>query len=240
MNRRLIFGLLLLGLLNACGEKEKDKKGDSTYAKLAVANATIAGLSTEPNTFTPTVLGLQLVDVRIMTELDTKNNPAPVIWYNPECGTATTTETEIDGKLFEYTQSPGCDLSKLTTYFDFARPTAQVNSELNSQPNKVYPATYKYVSISWCAGETVTDNVKFQADGMSEPAFVGSGSCGTMSAEAVPALVVSEGETVTISLDYSISGIVNDSSGTACWTNTDGSVKRCITLPAFKPSATKG
>jgi len=237
MMLRLAIAAALLSSLSAC-DKKKDK-GEGTYAKLSVANSTTAALTATSGTFTPSVLGLQLIDVRIMQELDTTEHPAPIIWYNPECGSATTSSTEIDGKEYEYTQSPGCDLSKLTTYFDFARSTDEVNEELNSQPNLVYPETYKYVSISWCAGETVTDNVKFQADGMDEPAYVGSGGCGTMSAEAVPPLEVGEGDSITIALDYSIDGIVNASSGNGCWTSDDGTIKRCITLPAFKPSVRK-
>lgn len=237
MMYRVVPALALAFFVTAC-DKEKDK-GTATFAKLAVANSTAAALTEDGATFTPTVLGLQLIDVRIMQELDSTQHPAPIIWYNPECGSATTTNTEVDGKTYEYTQSPGCDLSKITTYFDFARPTADVNAELNSQPNKVYPETYKFVSITWCAGETPTDNVKFQADGMTEPAFVGSGGCGQISSEAVPPLVIAEGETITISLDYSIEGIVGPT-GNGCWTSTDGATVRCINVPQFSPSATKG
>jgi len=234
---RAIIAFACLTFLSACDKKKED--GDSTYAKLSVDHAAASGLVQADGTYTPTVLGLQLIGVRIMTELDSTQSPAPVIWYNPECGSATTTETEIDGKIYEYTQSPGCDLSKLQSYFDFARPSAEVNAELNSQPNKVYPHTYKYVSISWCAGETVTDNIQFQADGMTEPAFVGSGGCGSMSAEAVPPIDIGEGDSITVSLNYSIEGIVSEGTGNACVTMDDGVTMRCITLPQFKPSATK-
>ncbi len=222
----------------ACGDKKKN--GAATYAKLAVAHSTAADLNLTGDSFTPSVLGLKLIDVRIMQELDSTQHPAPVIWYNPECGTAETTGTEAGGKQYEYTQSPGCDLEKITEFFDFARTTDEVNADLNSQPNKVYPETYKYVSISWCAGETPSDNIEFQADGMSSPAYVGTTSCGQRSAEAVPPIVIAEGETVTISLSYSIEGIVKDQgSGVGCWTSEDEATTRCLDLPEFKPSASK-
>jgi hypothetical protein len=220
-------------LFSACSED----KGESTYAKFAVENASTAALNAM-GTYTPTVFGVKMIDVRIMTELDSTQNPAPVIWYNPECGSESTTSTEVDGKLFEYTQSPGCDITKVTKYFDFSRPTATVNAEINSQPNKVYPATYKYVSIGFCEGST-TDNVVFQADGMSESATGTSGSCGVKSAEAVPPIEIKEGETLTISLKYSIDGIVSDSGSGICWTSDDGATKRCLNMPTFEPSAAK-
>src|SRR5262249_39903003 len=143
-------------------------------------------------------------------------------------------------KLYEYTQSPGCDLTKVTKYFDFARPSAEVNAELNSQPNKVYPHTYKFVSISWCEG-AATNNVQFQAEGMSEPYATSTGGCGSTSAEAVPPISIGEGESVTISLSYSIDGIVSGSGGgNICWTDPDDStVSRCLTMPVMTPSASK-
>lgn len=234
--------LFIIGFcLFAAGCDKKKEKGDSTFASLAVANSTAAALNLDENKFTPTILGLKLIDVRIMQELDSTQHPAPVIWYNPECGTASTTSTDVGDKEYEYTQSPGCDVTKITNYFDFARPTAEVNAELNSQPNKVYPETYKYVSISWCEGTMLADSIEFQADGMDSPAYAPTGGCGQLSAEAVPPIIISEGETVTISLDYSIKGLVSDQgSGASCWVSEDTLTKRCISLPTFTPTVTKG
>lgn len=85
------------------------------------------------------------------------------------------------------------------------------------------------------------DGIEFQADGMTEPGYVSTGSCGQLSSEAVPPINVTEGETVTISLDYSIEGIVTeDCNSTSCVDVGSSGTKRCISLPQFKPSATKG
>ena len=239
MSNRVLIAISCFVFLLGC--ERETKKGDSTLAKLAVVNSTGPGLNLDPQTFTPTVFGLKLIDVRIMQELDSTQHPAPIIWYNPECGTATTSATEVDGKEYEYTQSPGCDVKNITKYFDFARPTAEVNVELNSQPNKIYPEDYKYVSITWCAGEIPNDSIEYQADGMSEPAYAPPGGCGQLSTEAVPPITITEGETVTISLDYSIEGLITDQgSGASCWVSEDGETKRCVSLPQFKPSVTKG
>ena len=219
-------------------DKKKDK-GAATFAQLAVDNQTTTELKLDAGRYTPTVLGLRMIDVRILQELDSTQHPAPIIWYNPECGTATASTTEVGGKEYDYTQSPGCDITKLSTYFDFARPTAEVNAEINSQPNKVYPATYKYVSISWCAGEMVDNNIEYQAEGMDQVAYAGTGGCGQISAEAVPPLEIAEGETVKIALNYSIEGLVSDQGTSSCWTSTDGVTKRCISLPEFNPTASK-
>jgi hypothetical protein len=140
--------------------------------------------------------------------------------------------------MFEYTQSPGCDLSKVSTFFDFARPTEEVNEEINSQPNKVYPATYKYVSIGFCEGSSV-DNVQFQADPMTEPLAGSSGSCGVLSAEANPPLTIAEGESMVISLKYSITGMISSDSGDFCWTSDDSATKRCFNMPDFEATAAK-
>lgn len=234
MHSRIV-PIVLAALAFAACEKKKEE-GDSTYAQLAVANSSTLRL-TQAGTYTPSVFEVKLIDVRIMQELDSTKHPAPVIWYNSECGTSSTTETEVDGKTYEYTQSPGCDIDKITNYFDFARPTEEVNAELNSQPNKVYPETYKFVSMAWCESASPTDNVRFQADGMSEPLAGGSGGCGTISAEAVPPLEIGEGDTVTISLDYSIDGMISDQSGEFCY--EEGDVKRCFNMPKFVPSVVK-
>lgn len=234
---KVILGVIAAAVVvSACGKDEK-KKGNSTYANLAVANSTNLHLTTAENKFTPTLLEMKLIDVRVLQELDTTKHPAPIIWYNPECGTATSSETEVDGKTYEYTQSPGCDITKITKYFDFARTSTEVNAELNSQPNKVYPAAYKYVTVTWCAGDIPSDNVRFQASGMSAPHAISSGSCGTISAEAVPPLTIAEGESVTISLNYSIADSVSSEGSSGCWTS--GSVKRCLTLPTMTPTITK-
>jgi hypothetical protein len=75
---------------------------------------------------------------------------------------------------------------RVTKYFDLARPTAEVNAELNSQDATLEPATYRYARVELCksyGGQTQADipTRMWQGPGMdAEQPFV-SGDCGRTS-----------------------------------------------------------
>jgi hypothetical protein len=71
------------------------------------------------------------------------------IWINPNCPT----ETDESGAV-RVSNNGNCDTSKITDYFEFARPTAEVNAELNAQQLKIPADTYKYAKVQICENQT--------------------------------------------------------------------------------------
>jgi hypothetical protein len=255
MKAILIAGLSIFSLAAACSKKDENKDGNSGMAKLALANsaADSAGLTDfftnqEATTYTPSHLGVKILGVRLTQELDNTNLVSPVIWANPACKTRTT-ETTVDGDdgdiNYGYTTMDGdCNDAMVTDYFELARSSALVNAELNSQALKVLPATYKYVTIDFCAGGAKTNNLSFLADGMTDPTQVKMGTCGINSVEANPPIVIADGEAVVVALAYSLADTVYDygegmGKGTNCYFSEDGSVRRCVNFPPLQPTFSK-
>jgi hypothetical protein len=152
-----------------------------------------------------TSLRLKLIAAYLAEDIDpvTQDNlgPSAMIWLNPEC----------NGDL------SGCNVAgmalpagpRVTQYFDLARPTAEVNAELNSQDAALAPGTYRYARIELCkayGGQTQADipTLMWKGPGLAaEQPFV-SGDCGRTSLPFDPPLVVAAGDAVTISLGYDL------------------------------------
>src|SRR6185436_15117013 len=82
-----------------------------------------------------TSLRVKLIAAYLAEDVDpvTQNNVGrtSMIWLNPEC------EDDIGGcNVAGIAQPAG---PRVTTYFDLARPTAEVNAELNSQDMPIEP-----------------------------------------------------------------------------------------------------
>ena len=161
------------------------------------------------------------------------------IWINSECPV---TVSEDDGK-----SSTSCSDEVVTKYFDFARNTAEVNAELNSQGLSVLAGTYNYVRIEFCTGGAKSNNVQFQTDSMDEPYQTKIGACGVTSVKADPPVTIPEDGSVKITLTYDLSSAIygtdsNSSFGMGggandiCWKHSDGEKIRCYNPPQFTPS----
>lgn len=248
-------------IMAGCGKKDDDKKlGNSGVAKLQLANATGTNLTESYNSFTPTIYGMKLVSVSLMAKLDSEDgsNFGAIIWAAPGCPTqkftspaGSTGTGEPDETQYEYYGMEGCPDNAVKDYFDFARSSAAVNAELNSQGLQVLPHTYKYVKLEFCSGPTPNQSepLTFKTADMNEAFFGTPGSicAGALSEKANPPIVIAPGESVTVSLDYDLNGVIVDtnnppdySDGVTCWENEAKTVKRCAKIPAFKPSFTKG
>ncbi len=259
-------GLSLLFLSTACSKKDDKKDGNSGTAMLALANgeggSSVNGFLTTQTatTYTPSSMGVKILGVRLTQELENTNLVSPVIWANPACKTKTseTTVDSDDGDINYGYSSMGlprdichsvsmdgdCTDSMVTDYFELARSSALVNAELNSQALKVLPATYKYVTIDFCEGGAKTNNLSFQADGMTAKHQVKMGTCGVNSIEANPPIVIAEGEAVIVALAYTLADTVYDygegmGKGDNCYFSEDESVRRCANFPALIPSFSK-
>ena len=150
--------------------------------------------------------------------------------------------SEDDGR-----SSTSCSDEIVTKFFDFARTTAAVNADLNSQGLSVLAGTYNYVRIDFCIGGAKSNNVQFQADGMDAPHQTKVGSCGVTSVKTATPVTIPEGGTVKITLSYDLSTAIygSDSNSTfgmgggandICWKHVDGEKIRCYNPPKFSPS----
>lgn len=244
-----LFAGLLAGILGC--QKKEDKPATGT-ASVAFANGTALGLQdacvgtsfgSGTLCYKPSVLGLKMLNAYIVEDIGPDQNNigehGGSIWINPECPVSV---SEDDGK-----SSTNCSDEVVTKYFDFARDTAAVNTELNSQGLSVLAGTYNYIRIDFCIGGAKSNNVQFEAEGMDEPYQTKIGGCGVTSVKAVPPVTIPEDGSVKITLTYDLSTAIygNDSNSTfgmgggandICWKHSDGEKIRCYNPPQFIPS----
>lgn len=260
--RLLLIPLLMIlahGLI-ACSKKTKD--GTPGYAKLEMANSTALTLSNQEcssipgdssgtiptGCWTPSVYGMKMIRVDISADKEgSLNSPAGNIWANAACPVRTSKfemGTGDDQKTIEYDVVDDCTDDMISTYFEFARASADVNADLNSQDHKIPPGTYNYVQMSFCIGGAKTKNLQFQTDGMTEPYQLATNSCGTVSEPLAAPVVIGEGESATVSLAYDLTEIIYQSGGykdpTYCYVSSDEATVRCNSgFRSLKPSFQK-
>jgi hypothetical protein len=236
----------LVALSTGCGMETE--AGKSANAKLALANGTGTGSALADATcpdlgggfrgdtcYTPILYGMKILQVYVSTDAQgATTSPAGLIWANPDCPLTTST-SEKDGKSYDYESASGCDETGVTTFFELARPTAEVNAALNSQPHKLLPGTYNYVQMSFCIGGAKTKNVQFQTSDMASPYQVTSNACGITSAKADPPITVGEDASVTVSLSYSLTNVIYTKAEmdnpAECYSSENGATLRCFGFP---------
>jgi len=254
------FKIAIVGVISSlilvcgCG---KNKKGKAAQASFAFKNKTCLALTaaatcqgdaksfTNPTCYTPTVYGMKILQVYVSPdEQGATSAPAGLIWKNSACSITSSTST-IGDKDFAYDSvADGCTDDIVSTYFDLARTTDAVNAELTSTKYNILPGTYSYVQFGFCVGGPKSKNMQFQAEGMTSTYEITRGTCGISSAKADPAIVVAEGESVTVSLNYDLSGIIFQpstiSANDYCYTNAASTLQRCFAQPVnLTPSMAK-
>src|SRR5262249_36968358 len=179
------------------------------------------------------------------------------IWLNPQCN-GDISGCNVDG----FTQPQG---PRITDYFDLARPSAEVNAELNSQGASVSPGTYRYARVELCKSygsertATVT-TMMWAGPGMTSEQPFTSGDCGRTSLPFDPPLELAAGDSVEVTLGYDLAAAIvagqpalgrtcslaghNDPAGSphcfrAC-VDVDAGSRVCMDFPDFVPSAAKG
>lgn len=175
-------------------------------ARLELANDTVTPLARTAAVLADgTSLRLKLLAVYLAEDIDpaTQDNvgPSAMIWLNPAC------EGDVSGCNVAGMALPVGP--RVTQYVDLARPTAEVNAELNSQDAAIEPGTYRYARVELCkslGGQAQAEipTLMWKGPGMAtEQPFV-SGDCGRTSLPFDPPLVIADGEAVTVSLGYDL------------------------------------
>jgi hypothetical protein len=202
-----------------------------------------------------TSLRLKMIAVYLVEDVDpvTQNNigSTAMVWLNPQCGGV------IDGCNIDGFAEPSGP--RITSFFDLARPTAEVNAELNSQDAAVSPASYRYARVELCKayGQTqaTAPTMMWSGPGMAAEQAFSSSDCGRTSQRFDPPLDLAAGDSVEVTLGYdlgaaivsgppappsqggafSIAGIAH--SFRAC-VDVDATSRVCMDFPDFAPSAT--
>jgi len=208
-----------------------------------------------------TSLRIKLIAAYIARDVDpvSQNNvgETSMIWLNPECG------GDISGCTVE-----GLDWQagpRVTRYFDFARGTAAVNADLNSQDQEVKAGTYRYARVEFCKSSSTSvppavPNVLWKGPGMAAEAPLATLDCGRTSLPFDPPLELGEGDTVEVTLGYdlaaavvagapapsgpscAIAGQVDGRGNLRCFrscVDVDASSRVCMDFPDFQPRAAK-
>ena len=234
---------LLVSLTAACG---------GATARLQLSNDTATPRQSK-RLDDGTSLRIKLIAVYLAQDVDaeTMNNvgDTEMVWLNPECN-GDISGCNIDG--FALPQGP-----RITSYFDLARSTAEVNAELSSQDAPVSPGTYRYARIEMCKayGQSQADKptLMWAAPGMTGEQPFTSGDCGRTSLPFDPPLQLATGDSVAVTLGYDLSkAIVEGPPAQAGCTIAgeeghcyracmmiDATTNACMDYPDFAPSAVK-
>ncbi len=245
------FSLMGLVLLTACGSGSGTAKvqfANATGSRSsisAVMNSTLGSsvgvlpfasiLSTEA----PSVFQMKLIAVYLTEDIDpnSQNNVGmtSMIYLNPDCQDDIM-HCDISGGTAE----DGAPMSKvISSYFDFAQASADVNAAINAQGRSIEPATYKYARVEFCKYNSQNaNNIKWQASGMSSPREFKAGSCTSNSTVFSTPITVAQGDSVTVTLSYDLSNLVS-STAPSYQNDQDPSSGKYFTLPTFEPSATQ-
>lgn len=220
--------------------------GGKADVKLRVENKTVPGALVAG---TDRSLELKLIAVYLAEDVDpqTQNNigDTQMIWLNAEC--------KDDIQACVPSGGPGAG-PKVTTFFDFGRPTDEVNAAINGQGRAVKAGTYRYARIEFCKyGPPAEANLRWKGPGMAAPRELIVGDCGRTSQVFSPPLELADGESVTVTLGYDMAQSIQAGApgqggsmsiaGVNHWFRdcedlADGT-RVCMDFPDFQPTATK-
>jgi hypothetical protein len=204
-----------------------------------------------------TALRLKLIAVYLTEDIDPvmQDNigTTSMIWLNPEC------DGDISGCNVDGLASPPGG-PRITSYFDLARPSAEVTADLHAQDTIITAATYRYARIEMCKampGETPTiPTLRWAGPGMAEQAFT-STDCTRDSIAFDPPLALVEGDAVHVELGYDLAetivtgapapasqpcssaSIAGESRCFRACADTSPTTRSCMDFPAFAPTATQ-
>jgi hypothetical protein len=223
-------------------------------ARFELANTTAAARSAADALADGTSLRLKIIAVYLAEDVDptTMNNigDTQMIWLNPQCN-GDISGCNVDG----FTEPAGGP--RITDYFDLARPTAEVNADLNSQAETVTPGSYKYARLELCKAyggqnQATVPTMMWQGPGMAAERPFTSGDCGRTSLAFDPPLTLAAGDSVEVTLGYDLgTSVVAGAPGTGAYelagvdhwfrdcADIDGTHRACMDFPDFAPSAAK-
>lgn len=256
-----ILGIVAAFATTGCAKKDEDKDKQvkvGASAKLQFANNTALrvraeGLDTDPTYYPPSLYEVKFLGVGIQSHADVSSQGyGSAIYVNPDCKLEeleTSAEDynpdvkKEDRIYYKYIGFNDCTADDVDTFIDLAAGTESVNTALNAQNLPILPGTFKFATLSFCIGGATSPNVRFQTEGMTEPAGAILGTCGVTSAEMDPPLEVKPDESVVVSLAYDLSRTVYDygegmGKSEYCYFNDDSTVRRCVNFPDLTVTVT--
>jgi hypothetical protein len=223
--------------LSACG-KNSGAKANLEFAShnSAATGARVTESAETGSTYAASTFKMKMIAAYVAADIDpvTGNNvgDSEMIWLNPVCGTDIM-HCDVSGGKAE----DGAPYIKIVSdFFDFTS-TLLANASLNSQNRDIQVGTYKYVRLEFCKlNQESVPNVTWAstAAGVNDEVSYSVTNCVVNSVVFDPPMSVKAGNTVTISVDYDLAGLVTTSAsnGANC------SNGQCFNLPTFTPSAT--
>jgi hypothetical protein len=229
MSIRMITGLFCLVLLSACG-------GSGT-ARLQFRDAT-AALSQKESQSPQSLAAaasfqMKLIAAYLAEDVDpvTQNNTGmtSMFWLNTECA------DDVSNCNISSPDANGTSWSRtISSFFDFSN-VAAVNAALNSQGRSIDTGTYRYVRLEFCKYGPPADNsdpnIKWSYSSETNVSL-SRANCGVTRA-IDPPIEVQDGDSVTITLSYSLDGTITAGAGSGCAGGF------CFEVPEFTPAASK-
>ena len=228
---------------------------DEASVRLSLSNETITAAPHHGLLADGTSLRLKMIAVYLIEDVDpvTQDNIGNVamVWLNPQCG------GDINGCNIEGFAAPSGP--RITGFFDLARPTAEVNAELNSQGAAVSAGTYQYARVELCKAygqsQATAPTMMWSGPGMAAEQAFSSGDCGRTSQRFDPPLDLAAGDSVEVTLGYDLGAAIVEGPPAAPYqgglkivgvdkpfracADVDAGSRACMDFPEFAPSATK-
>lgn len=208
---------------SSCSKKSEDDMGS---VQVSLANGTSSSLNiatpagatgTAPwngksvPTYEATTYGIKLVQIYLNEDIAadgwTNSGTNAYIWINPICGTST-----ADSGAITMANNGSCDTTKITSYFELARSSEAVNSDLNSQKIPVLAKTYRYIRVQLCDNQISDKNLKVASTtgGLNTATELRTGDCILTPVKIDPPLEVNKDDVVKVSLKYDLSQALID------------------------------
>jgi hypothetical protein len=236
--------------LAACGSAEVSLSMENLTGAAPAGTAALVADGTS--------MRIKMLAVYLAQDVDpvTMNNvgSSAMIWLNPQCHDAERCVVEPPGDV-------------VTDFFDFARPTADVQADLDGQAQTVAPGTYRYVRVDFCkvlngGTQPSVPTMMWKGPGMAAEQAFTSGDCGRTSQAFDPPLQLGAGDAIEVTLGYDLAQAVvsgapatdsphcsnaiegrHDADGSphcfrAC-VDVDASTRDCMDFPDFTPSAAR-
>lgn len=199
-----------------CGKKD-DETAKYGKVKIKLANSTSA--FNKLAAAAPSELKVKLKSIIIVEDKDgatadsgwngNNRGNAFKVWANPTCSTST---TGSDGTTYgEIKSDAECNTAGIT-YFDLNRSSDAVNTDLNSQSVAVPAGSYNYITMGFLGDQqgpnNTYKNVSWAHSSTSTSTQEYASIRTEFSAKFPTTLTIAEGQTVTVTLDYSLASAV--------------------------------
>lgn len=229
----MLGSVMMISLLSACGKS-------TATAKLQFVPQSTANTNSKTNAligddYPASTFKMKMIAAYLSEDVDpiTQNNvgATQMIWVAPECA-----DDLMHCNISTGTAEDGLPWSNIvTTFFDFSN-TESAAATLNQQNREVTTGIYRYVRLEFCkTNPDGYDNVQWASDavGVTDASFK-IDHCGVNSKVFDPPLEINAGNSVTVSLNYSLDDVVSEQN----WNSNNCVNGYCFELPQFSPSAT--